>query len=259
MTTYGVKILGTGSYVPEKVLTNADLEKIVETTDDWITSRTGIKERHIADDKTATSDLAAEAARRALADAKLTAADIDVIIVATITPDMIFPSTACFVQKALNAPQCAAFDILAACSGFIYGLSIAKSYIETGLFKNVLLIGAETLSKITDWKDRNTCVLLGDGAGAMVLGRTEGPTAIRSLCMSADGNYDQLLYLPGGGSRNPASAQTIEQRLHYLKMEGKEVFKVAVPKMAEAAMKALEIAKLTPADIAYIIPHQANK
>ena len=257
---YGVKILGTGSYVPEKILTNFDLEKLVQTSDEWITTRTGMKERHISDDNTATSDLAIAAAKRALDDAKLSTNDVECIIVATITPDMLFPSTACFVQRGLNVPNAAAFDILAACSGFIYGLSLAKAYIESGQYKNVLLIGAETLSKITDWQDRNTCVLLGDGAGAMVLGRNDSDeTNVLSITMGADGNYEKLLYLPGGGSRNPATIKTVENRLHYMKMEGKETFKVAVTKMAEAASKALELAGKKCGDMALIIPHQANK
>ena len=257
---YGVKILGTGAYAPEKILTNADLEKMVQTSDEWITSRTGMKERHIADENTATSDLAIQAAKIALDDAKLTPADIDCIIVATITPDMFFPSTACFVQRELGVPNAAAFDLLAACSGFIYGLSIAKAYIEIGLYKNVLLIGAETLSKITDWQDRNSCVLLGDGAGAMVLGRNDtDETNILSITLGADGSYEKLLYMPGGGSRNPATAKTVDDRLHYLKMEGKETFKVAVTKMVEAAEKALKLAGKKCDDMQLIVPHQANK
>jgi 3-oxoacyl-[acyl-carrier-protein] synthase-3 len=260
MTNFKVKISGTGSYVPPKVLTNAELEKMVQTTDEWITTRTGIKERHIADEKTATSDLAYEAAKIALDEAKLSVEDIDAIIVATITPDMLFPSTACFVQKRLNAKKSAAFDILAACSGFIYGLSIAKSYIESGFYKNVLVIGAETLSKITDWQDRNTCILFGDGAGAMVLSRSEDEKSnILSIYLGADGNYDYLLNLPGGGSRNPQSQKVIDERLNFMKMEGKEVFKVAVTKMSESAEKALELAGKTRNDLALVIPHQANR
>ena len=258
MNKYGVKILGTGSFMPPKVLTNADLEKMVQTSDEWITTRTGIKERRIADEKTATSDLAIEAAKKALEEAKLKPEDIDMIIVATVTPDMSFPSTACFVQKGLGASRAAAFDLAAACSGFIYGISIAKNFIENGTYKHILLIGAETLSKITDWQDRNTCVLFGDGAGAMVLARTEGPSSLLSVYLGADGNYDKLLILPGGGSRNPVSKETMDNRLHFIKMAGKEVFKVAVTKMAEAAEKALEAAGKTPTNLDLIIPHQAN-
>lgn len=259
MTTYGVAIRGTGSYVPERILTNADLEKMVQTSDEWITTRTGMKERRIADEKTATSDLAIAAARKALEEAKIAPEELDAIIVATVTPDMLFPSTGCFVQRGLGATNAFAFDITAACSGFLYGLSIAKGYIESGTYRNILLIGAETLSKITDWQDRSTCILFGDGAGAMVLSRTEGESGIVSLHLGADGNYQHLLQLPGGGSRNPVSPQTIEQRLHYMKMAGPEVFKVAVTKMAEAAEKALELAGKQSEDLTLIIPHQANR
>jgi 3-oxoacyl-[acyl-carrier-protein] synthase-3 len=255
---HGVAILGTGSHMPEKILTNADLEKIVQTSDEWITTRTGIKQRHIADDATATSDIAVEAARKALAEAKIGPQDLDAIIVATVTPDMAFPSTACFVQKKLGASNSTAFDISAACSGFIYGLSMVKAFIESGTYKYVLLIGAETLSKITDWTDRNTCVLFGDGAGAMILARTDQPTSILSVYTCADGSYDKLLQLPGGGSRHPATHETVDNKLHCLKMEGKEVFKVAVTKMSDAVQKALDQAHLKCNDIALFIPHQAN-
>jgi 3-oxoacyl-[acyl-carrier-protein] synthase-3 len=256
---YKTKIKGTGSYLPEKILTNADIEKIVQTSDEWITTRTGIQQRRIADENTATSDLAIKAARKALENANLTPDDIDAVIVATITPDMFFPSTACFVQKELDIKNAAAFDVLAACSGFIYGLSIAKAYIETGVFKNILLIGAETLSKITDYTDRNTCILFGDGAGAMIIGRSEDEkNSILSIYMGADGHYDYLLNLPGGGSRNPMSAKMIDNRLNYMKMAGKEVFRVAVTKMSEAAEQALKDAGKSVNDLALVIPHQAN-
>ncbi|MCX5778058.1 MAG: ketoacyl-ACP synthase III [Elusimicrobia bacterium] len=258
MSNYGVAIRGTGSHMPEKILTNADLEKFVQTTDEWITTRTGIKQRHIADYATATSDIAIIAARKALTEANMTPLDLDAIIVATVTADMAFPSTACFVQKGLGARNATAFDISAACSGFIYGLSIVKALIENGTYKNVLLIGAETLSKITDWTDRNTCVLFGDGAGAMILSQTNQPTSIVSVYTGADGSYDTLLQLPGGGSRNPATHATIDNKLHCLKMEGKEVFKVAVTKMSDAVNKALDQANLKCDDIALFIPHQAN-
>lgn len=258
MSNYGVAMLGTGSHMPEKILTNADLEKIVQTSDDWITTRTGIKQRHIADEHTATSDIAIIAARKALAEANIDPKDLDAIIVATVTPDMAFPSTACFVQKGLGAANATAFDIAAACSGFIFGLSMVKALIENGTYKYVLLIGAETLSKITDWTDRNTCVLFGDGAGAMVLGRTEQPTSILSVYTASDGRYDTLLYLPAGGSRHPATHETVDGKLHCLKMEGKEVFKVAVTKMSDAVQKALDLAALKCDDIKLFIPHQAN-
>lgn len=259
MNNYGVKILGTGSHLPERILTNADLEKMVQTSDEWIMTRTGIKERRISDANTATSDLAISAAKKAIAESGILPADIEMIIVATITPDMFFPSTACFVQKELGAVNAACFDLSAACSGFIFGLSTAKAFIESGRYEKILLIGAETLSKVTDWEDRNTCVLFGDGAGAMVLGRSTEPTQILSVYLGSDGNYDTLLNLPGGGSRNPVSQKTIEQKLHYMKMEGKEVFKVAVTKMSEAAEKALQIAGKKCKDLKLLIPHQANR
>ncbi|MCB4790840.1 MAG: ketoacyl-ACP synthase III [Elusimicrobia bacterium] len=260
MNKYNAKILSTGSYVPLKILTNSDIEKMVQTSDEWITTRTGIKERHIADENTATSDLAFEAAKIALNEAKLEPADLDVIIVATITPDMHFPSSACFVQKLLKAKNAVCFDISAACSGFIYGLNVAKAFIESGTYKNILLIGSETLSKVTDWQDRNTCILFGDGAGAMVLTRSDSEkNGILSVYLGSDGGYDYLLNLPGGGSRNPISEKIIRERLHYIKMEGKEVFKVAVTKMAESAEKALEMAGKTRNDLALVIPHQANR
>lgn len=257
---YGVKILSTGSYLPPKILTNLDIEKMVQTSDEWITTRTGIKERRIADQNTATSDLALFAVEKALQEANFKPQDIEAIIVATITPDMFFPSTACFLQKLLGINGSAAFDIAAACSGFIYGLAVAKSFIETGLYKNVLLVGAETLSKITDWTDRNTCVLFGDGAGAILLSRTsKEETQILSIYLGADGSYDNLLQIPGGGSRNPTSPKTIEQRMHYMKMEGREVFKVAVSKMSESAEKAIELANIKCSDLSLLIPHQANQ
>jgi 3-oxoacyl-[acyl-carrier-protein] synthase III len=259
MNKYGVSILGTGSYLPEKVLTNADLEKMVQTNDEWIVTRTGIKERRIADEKTATSDLAVKAAQRALDEAGLKAEDLDLIIVATITPDMMFPSTACFVQKALKVSGAPCFDLAAACSGFIYGLSIAQNFIRTGTYSRVLIIGADTLSKITDWSDRNSCVLFGDGAGAIILGRSETDDQLLSVYLGADGSYDELLFMPGGGSRNPTTAKTVEDKMHFIKLAGKETFRVAVTKMSEAARKALELAGKQASDLALFIPHQANK
>ncbi|MCL1972230.1 MAG: ketoacyl-ACP synthase III [Endomicrobia bacterium] len=254
----GVKILGTGSYFPKKVLTNADLEKIVETSNEWITTRTGIKERHIAEKDEVTSDLAYQASIDALKAANISAEQIDLILVATITPDMLFPSTACMLQTKLGLKNTPAFDLLAACSGFIYGLSIAKAYIESGMYKNILLVGAETLSRITDWEDRNTCVLFGDGAGAMVLSASEENDDVLSVCLGADGSYADLLKQPGGGSACPATEESVKAKMHYAKMEGKEVFKVAVTKMGQAAEKALETAKKKIEDIKLYIPHQAN-
>lgn len=252
-----IGIIGVGKYVPEKVLTNADLEKMVETSDEWIITRTGIRERRVAGEKDATSDLASRAALQALADAGLQAKDIDLIIVATITPDMQFPSTACFVQEKIGASRAFCFDVSAACSGFIYALATARSFIASGAYRNALVIGAEILTRITDWKDRSTCVLFGDGAGAAVL--SEVPSAgILSAYMGTDGSKTGLLNLPGGGSRFPASAATLEQGLHFLKMQGNELFKIAVNSMADAAQKALEGAKLACVDVSWIIPHQAN-
>lgn len=251
--------LGTGSYLPEKVLTNKDIEKIVETTDEWIVTRTGIRERHMAGEIQATSDLAVEAAKKALADAKVNASDIDLIIVATITPDMPTPSTACLVQSKLGAVKAAAFDVSAACSGFVYGLSISKAFIESGMYKKILLIGAEKLSAFVDWQDRTSCVIFGDGAGAAVIGAvSEGQHEILSSFMVANGNDADLLKIPGGGSRTPSSENSVQTGMHYLKMQGKETFKIAVKVMAEATLEALRLAGLTMDQIALIIPHQAN-
>lgn len=255
---FGVKIAGTGSYFPERILTNADLEKMVDTSDEWITTRTGIKERRIAHKQQATSDLALEASREALKSAGMNAQDIDLIMVATVTPDMFFPSTGCYLQKKLGAGEIPSFDLAAACSGFIYGISIAKGFIESGIYRNILLVGAETLSKVTDWTDRNTCVLFGDGAGAMILSASQENDDVLSVFLGSNGAYSDLLYLPAGGSAHPATLETVNEKLHTMKMLGKEVFKAAVPKMALAAEKALEIADKKPEDISLFIPHQAN-
>ncbi|MFA5143891.1 MAG: beta-ketoacyl-ACP synthase III [Candidatus Omnitrophota bacterium] len=252
-----VGIIGLGAYLPEKILTNKDLEKMVDTTDEWITTRTGIKERRIARQDEATSDMAAEAARRALADAKLTAADIDLIIVATITPDMFFPATACLVQEKIGARTVPAFDVSVACSGFIYGLAIAKEFIASGAYKHALVIAAEKLSAITDWTDRNTCVLFGDGAGAAVLGPVE-KGGILSVYLGANGKQGDLIKLPAGGSRIPPTKKSIEGNLHFIKMNGAELFKHAVKIMADAALEATKPLGLTADDISLVIPHQAN-
>jgi len=252
-----VGVLGLGKYIPEKILTNADLEKMVDTSDEWITTRTGIKERHIADKDEATSDLATKAARQALKAASLDPRDLDMIIVATVTPDMQFPATATFVQANLGAKKAICFDISAACAGFIYGITISQQFIARGTVKNALVIGAETLSRITDWKDRNTCVLFGDGAGAVVLGESKG-SEILSAYLGSDGSNTGLLNMPGGGSRNPATDKTVQDRLHYIKMEGSELFKIAVTSMADAALMALKNAGLKCAEVNWIIPHQAN-
>jgi len=254
----GVGIIGIGSYAPEKIVTNKDLEKIVETSDEWIVSRTGIKQRRIVEPGVATSSLAALAAERALLDAGVTADEIDLIIVATATPDMLFPSTACLVQDKIKASKAAAFDLSAGCSGFAYGLVTGSQFIKTGLYKKILVIGAETLSTILDWNDRNTCVLFGDGAGAVVLGEVPAGYGILGVELGADGSGGELLKMPAGGSRMPATNVSIEQRLHYLQMSGNDVFKFAVKVMGEAAVKALENSGLSHTDVDCLIPHQAN-
>jgi len=251
-------IVGVGSYVPERRLTNADLEEMVETSDEWITTRTGIKERRIASDDQFTSDLATEAARKAMSKAGVTGGDIDLVIVATITPDMPFPSTACLVQHNIGAVNAAAFDLEAACSGFIYALEIAQQFIMSRTYDTVLVIGAEKLSSIIDWKDRNTCVLFGDGAGAAVLQNREQSHGLLTACMGADGGKAGLLSMPGGGSRCPATSDSLDNRLHYLRMDGKETYKSAVTAMHRAALKALERSQLDITQIKCIIPHQAN-
>ena len=257
-TVRRVALTGTGSYLPERVMTNADLEKIVETTDQWIVERTGIRDRRIAGPNEPTSFMAAEAARRALADAGVGAEAVDMIIVATITPDMVFPNTACFVQDAIGAKRAVCFDLEAACSGFVYALDVAKQFVATGKYDTVLVIGAEKISTITDWSDRSLCVLFGDAAGAAVVQPArEGLGLIHSV-MRSDGALAELLKLPGGGSRFPASADTVAQKLHYMKMDGREVFKHAVTCMIGAARQTLEETGLAVDDIKLIIPHQAN-
>ncbi|MDU1538824.1 MAG: beta-ketoacyl-ACP synthase III [Paeniclostridium sordellii] len=250
-------ILGVGSYLPEKIISNFDLEKIMDTSDEWIRTRTGIKERRVADENEATSDLATKAALNAIKDANLTPEDIDLIIVATITPDMIFPSTACLVQANIKATKAACFDLEAACSGFIYGMTVAKQFIETNTYKHVLVIGAEALSRILDYEDRSTAILFGDGAGAVVMGSVnEG--GVLSTNLGSDGNGKDYLNIPAGGSKNPASEETLKNRLHYVKMAGNDVFKFAVRIMQDASIKCVESANLDIQDIDYLIPHQAN-
>lgn len=253
-----VGILGTGKYVPERVLTNQDLEKMVETNDEWIVSRTGMRERRIASAEQASSDLAYEAAQEALKNAGITAEQLDLIIVATVTPDMSFPSTACLVQAKLGAKKAAAFDLSAACSGFIYGLANAANFIATGTYKYALVIGAECLSKITDYTDRNTCILFGDGAGAVVIGEVPEGRGFRSFELGADGTGGELLKVAAGGSRCPSSVTSVEQKQHFIYMAGAEVFKFAVRIMGNAAEEALRKAEKTKADIDLLVPHQAN-
>lgn len=256
--TYRSMITGLGFAVPEKILTNADFEKIVDTKEEWIKERTGMSERHIADEATATSDLATEAARKALAMASIKPKEIDIIIVATVTGDTPFPATACFVQKNLGATHAAAFDISAACSGFLYGLTLADNFIANGSHKNILVIGAEELSKITDYTDRTTCVLFGDGAGAAVLQPSDGKRGIAQTLIKSDGRLTDLLIMPAGGSRRPASCETVDQRLHFIKMQGQEVFKAAVKSMGDAAVETLKKAGMKSSQLALLIPHQAN-
>ena len=252
-------IVGTGSYVPQRVLTNAELEKMVDTTDEWIVTRTGIRERHIAAPDEATSDMGAEAARRALENAGVSPETVDLIVVATITPDMGFPNTACFVQAKIGAKNAFCYDIEAACSGFVYGLDLARQYIGTGSARTVLVIGAEKISCITDWSDRSLCVLFGDAAGAAVVQAVPGHNGILASVMRSDGTLSHLLRLPGGGSRHPASAETLAAGLHYMKMDGRDVFKHAVTCMTDVARRALDKAGLTVDDLDLIIPHQANQ
>ena len=253
-----IKITGTGFYVPDKVLTNFDLEKIVDTTDEWIIAMTGIKERRIASEDKAVSDLAIEASWITLKNAGLKVEDIDLIIMATSTPDTIFPSTACWVQKGLGADHIPAFDISAGCTGFLYGMILAEGLILSGINKRILLIGGELLTKVTNWKDRNTCVLFGDAAGAVILEESDDGSGMLSYYWKADGNLGNLLFQPAGGSRIPATAQSVAQDLHCLQMKGNEVFKHAVKRMGEAALVALKKAGLTREEVDYLIPHQAN-
>jgi 3-oxoacyl-[acyl-carrier-protein] synthase-3 len=258
-STISVGISGIGSAVPDKVITNDDLSKMVETSDEWIRTRTGIKERRVVEEDVATSDLCTEAALKALKDGNVAPKDIDLIIVATVTPDMAFPSTACIVQKNIGADNAAAFDMSVGCSGFLYGLATGSNFIKTGSYEKVLVIGAEVLSKIIDWKDRSTCVLFGDGAGACVLERCQGGKGILSYDLGADGANGHFLTQPAGGSRMPASIETVEKRLHYVHMDGREVFKFAVRAMETASLKALRKADMKLEDIDYLIPHQANE
>ncbi|MEQ8191671.1 MAG: beta-ketoacyl-ACP synthase III [Candidatus Eremiobacterota bacterium] len=253
-----VGIKGIGHYVPDRILTNFDLEKMVDTSDEWITLRTGIKERRISANNDATSDVAYKAAVMALEDAGLPAEKVDYIILATASPDMFFPSTACIVQDKLGASHAGAFDLSAGCSGFIYSLVVASQLIATGTYENVLVIGAETLSKFTDWTDRNTCVVFGDGAGAVLLGPVEDGKGLIASAMGSDGSGGEMLKLPAGGSRMPASSDTIKDRLHYIKMDGREVFKNAVRYMSEAVENVLLKCNMTTEDITFLIPHQAN-
>ena len=253
-----VGIIGTGSYVPPRVLTNFDLEKMVDTTDEWIRTRTGIRERRIAESDVATSDLALASARAALDRARISPADLDLILIATVTPDTFFPCTASLLQRALEATGAAAFDILVGCTGFVCGLAVAREMIATSAYQHALVIGAETLSKITDWQDRSTCVLFGDAAGAALLGPVPQEHGILAYSLGNDGSKADALKIPAGGSRLPASADTVAERLHYLTMNGPEVFKFAVRALADSSEEVVRRAGLTMDDIEVVIPHQAN-
>lgn len=251
-------ILGTGFYVPEKIMTNADLEKIVETSDEWIVERTGIKERRIAEDNQPMSDLALRAAKAALADAGVAAEDLDLIIVATLTSDRIIPSTACMIQNLLGAKHAAAFDLSAACSGFAYAASVAAQFIETGAYKKALVIGAETLSKYINWEDRNTCVLFGDGAGAAVLGQVEEGYGILSFDLGSDGSGGDAIQIPSSGSLMPVSKESIDQKLNLIHMNGRDVFKFAVKAMGKTVKNSLAKIDMPQEKIDWLVPHQAN-
>ena len=251
-------ITGIGSYLPNKVLTNYDLEKMVDTSNDWIIQRTGIKERRIVENGVTTSDLATQASLRAMEDAGVSPKDLDMIITSTITPDHIFPSTSCYIQQKIGATRACAFDILAACAGFIYAMSIGQSFINSGAMKTILVVGAECLSKITDYTDRTTCVLFGDGAGAVVIQRNPVKHEILSSNLAADGSEADVLIMPGGGARNPASIESVQQRLHYIQFKGKEVFKLAINNIANLILETTRENGLTIDDIDLIIPHQSN-
>jgi len=253
-----VGFIGLGKYLPEKVVTNHDLERMVETSDDWITTRTGIKERRVVSNGQVTSDLGTCASQMALERAGLDPKDVELIIVATITPDMPFPATSCIVQSKLGAKNAACFDVSAACSGFVHGVTVAKQFVETGTYRNALVIGAETLSTIINWKDRSTCVLFGDGAGAAVMAPVKEKEGILATYLGSAGEYGELLMVPGGGAQFPANQKTISEDLHYIKMNGSEVFKLAVRLMTDSVEKVLKECNLTTEDITCLIPHQAN-
>ena len=257
---YRTRVAGTGSFLPERLLTNADLEKLVDTNDAWIVERTGIKQRHIADDGVATSDLALVASQRALEAASLTARDLDLIIFATVSPDQVMPSAACTLQTKLGARQIMAFDLSAACSGFVYALGVADQFVRSGQVRHALVIGAEILHRYVNYKDRETCILFGDGAGAFVVSRAEEgqDSEIMSMRMQADGSLGDLFTLPAGGSAMPLSQQVLDQGLHYVRMKGREIFKNAVRTMVQCSQEALEAAGLTSQDVDWMIPHQAN-
>ncbi len=252
------RIIATGSYAPPKVLTNFDLEKMVETTDEWIISRSGIRERRIVETNVSTSDLGTQAALRALNAAGLSPEDLDFIITGTNSPDMFFPCTGCFIQAKIGAKKAAAFDVSAGCTSFIHALSLADKFIKEDPSRKVMVLGAEIMSKVTDWTDRATCVLFGDGAGAIILVGEEGERGVLSTHLHSDGSLWELLYMPGGGSANPSSYETVNKRMHYIKMAGNQLFKVAVRALADVSQEALKFNGLKSEDIDIMIPHQAN-
>ena len=253
------KIIGIGSYVPERVLSNQDLEKMVDTSDEWIVTRTGMKNRRIAAQDEFTSDMGAKAAEKALEDAGLTPNDIDFILVATLTPDYIFPSTACLIQEKLGLSKVGACDVQAACTGYLYALSLAKALVESGAYKNILVVASEKLSSIVDYTDRSTCVLFGDGAAASVVSSQKKGYVLEKISLGSDGGQADLLMLPAGGCKNPATKETVEKKMHYIKMAGNEVFKHAVRRMESASKQCLESLSLEEKDINWVIPHQANE
>ncbi len=252
------KITGIGMYLPEKVITNKCLETSIDTNDEWIKSRTGIEERRVVEDGIACSDLGSKAALKAMERANVTSEDIDLIIVGTLTADMVWPSTACLIQEKIGAYKAAAFDLSAGCTGFIYALATATQFIETGVYKNVLVIGAEVMSKIVNWEDRNTCILFGDGAGAVVLQPSSDSSGILANYLGSDGRGAHLLKQPAGGSSLPPTYQTIDDRMHTIHMNGNEVFKFAVRVMGEASLKVLEMAGVKKEEVDLLVPHQAN-
>src|SRR5450755_1942983 len=252
------KITGVAGYLPPRVVTNFDLEKRIDTTDEWIRTRTGIRERHYVDEGMAASHLATEAAKKLLTQKGVAAEEIELIIVATVTPDMMFPSTACLVQTRLGAKRAWGFDLSAACSGFAYALTVGAQFVGAGTHKKVLVIGSDSMSKILDYKDRATCVLFGDGAGAVLLEPASDGEGILDFAHDIDGSGGHYLYMPGGGSLNPTSPQTVEKRMHYVHQEGAQVFKYAVRRMSEHAVNILERNGLTSKDLALVVPHQAN-
>lgn len=252
------RIVGTGSFMPEKIMTNHDLEKIVDTSDEWITTRTGIRERRIAGPDEPSSVMGAKAALNALEDAGVAAHDIDMVLVATMSPDYFMPSTAALIQAKIGAVKAGALDAEAACTGFIYGLSLAKAYIESGMYQNILVVAVEKLTPLLNYEDRNTCVLFGDGAAAAVISNQGAGLALDSICLGSDGELGDLLIIPGGGCRHPATHESVDQKLHSVRMDGKEIFKHAVRKMTASAQECLSKAGLTDKDIDWMVPHQAN-